>query len=163
MRDKVKRYSREFALLLAILVAVHFYQTRHHASGPAKPQKAQLIDGTEVTLFEPAGEAIILHFWATWCGVCRAEEDNLQRLSESYRVLSVASRSGSDEQIQRYMKEHGLTFPVVQDREGALAQRLGVSAYPTSFFLASDGRIITSVTGYTTTLGLRLRLWFAGL
>jgi peroxiredoxin len=59
------------------------------------------------------------------------------------------------------MSEHGLTYPVVSDPDGSIARRYGVQAYPTSFFLAADGTIKASETGYTTTLGLKARQWFA--
>jgi thiol-disulfide isomerase/thioredoxin len=163
MTRLIRRYALEGVLLLAAVLAIRTYQTRGHADGQAPQVEARLLDGTPVRLGEPGSAPVMLHFWASWCGVCRAEEGNVQALAKGGQILGVASRSGSSAEVQRYMQEHGLSFPVVNDPQGVIARKYGVQAYPSSFFLAADGSIQSSEVGYTTTLGLRLRLWLASL
>jgi peroxiredoxin len=61
------------------------------------------------------------------------------------------------------MSDKQLTFPVMLDSSGELARSFGVKGVPTSFILAPDGEISFVETGYSTELGLRLRLWLSTL
>jgi peroxiredoxin len=158
-----RRYAKELAVLVALLVALHFYKTRNHPGGSAPVLSARLLDGSEVTLAGRDSQPVLLHFWATWCGVCRMEESSVESLSHGARVVGVATHSGSAADVQRYMREHGLSFPVVNDADGSIARRYGVHEFPSSFFVSRSGSIVTSEVGYTTAPGLRLRLWLAGL
>jgi peroxiredoxin len=60
-----------------------------------------------------------------------------------------------------YVEEQGLTFAVAADPDATIAGQWGVAAVPTSFVLDPEGRIRFSVVGYTTEVGLRVRLWAA--
>ena len=153
---KHRRTLLEVALVILAVLAIRTWQQRDAAEGPAPA-----LPGLAELRAEAPGEPVLVHFWATWCGVCQAEEDNVVSVSEGHRVLSVASRSGDPAQVIAYAESHGFDFPVVQDRSGELASRWGVTAYPTSFVVAPDGTISDVEVGYTTTLGLRARLWWA--
>jgi thiol-disulfide isomerase/thioredoxin len=148
-------------LVIALLAAVHVYKTRNHPGGPAPRHGARLLSGASVTLGGKSSEPVLVHFWATWCGVCRMEEGSIESLSKSARVLSIAVHSGSSADVQRYMAERGLSFPVVNDPAGDLARAYGVHEYPSSFFVSPAGNIVTSEVGYTTSLGLKARMWLA--
>ncbi|KAA0449357.1 MAG: thioredoxin, partial [Candidatus Thioglobus sp.] len=52
---------------------------------------------------------------------------------------------------------------IINDNSGSLAKLFGVSGTPSSFFVGKDGKIEFVEVGYITTLGYRLRLWWAGL
>jgi thiol-disulfide isomerase/thioredoxin len=145
--------------MLGILLLVRCYQTRDLAR--ELPMR-ELVDseGRHLSLI---GEGpTLVHGFATWCGVCRLEESSVQNVAGSARVIGIASRSGSPAEVKAYMREHGLTYPVVLDADGSLAQKLGVHAFPSSFFIDRQGEIVAREVGYTTELGLRVRLWLAG-
>ena len=78
-------------------------------------------------------------------------------------TITVAMQSGSDAKVTRHLVAQGLRFPVVNDADGRLAAAWGVHAVPASFIIGPDGQIRFVEVGYTTGLGLRLRLWLAGL
>lgn len=158
-----RRVLGEVALVLAVLAAGHFWNTRHVVRGALPAFEGERIDGGRFTSASLAGRPAVVHFWATWCGVCSAEEGNVEALARGGGVVTVASSSGDAEAVRAHMRARGLTFPVVLDPNGALARRFGVGAFPTSVFVDAAGQIRFVEVGYTTTPGLRLRRFLAGL
>ena len=147
--------------MLGVILAVRCYQTRDLVSGVMPVRELVTSEGQRLSL---VGQGpTLVHAFATWCGVCKLEEGSVQSVASSARVISIASRSGSAAEVEAYMQQHGLDFPVVLDADGSLAQKLGVRAFPTSFFVNGQGEITTREVGYTTELGLRVRLWLASL
>jgi peroxiredoxin len=72
-------------------------------------------------------------------------------------------QSGKAEEVARYMREQGITFSALNDQDGRISAAWGVHAVPASFIITPDGQIRFVEVGYTTSLGLRLRLWLAGM
>jgi thiol-disulfide isomerase/thioredoxin len=104
------------------------------------------------------GKPLIVHFWATWCPTCKLEASNIETISQKYNTLTIAVNSGSDEVLKAYMNEHHLSYPVVNDSSGTLAQAFNIEAYPTTLIYNAKGALTFSEVGYTTTLGLQARL-----
>jgi peroxiredoxin len=142
-------------------LAIRGYQTRDAARGPAPAFEGVTIDGEPVALGGSTGHATVVHFWATWCGVCEVMAPNVDGLADGARVVTVASQSGDASQIRAHLHDHELSFPTVSDPEGRLARSYGVHAFPTSFVIGPDGVVRYVEVGYTTELGLRARLWLA--
>ena len=69
--------------------------------------------------------------------------------------------SGTQEAVVKYMRDQGIAFPVVNDPDGSLSAKWGVHAVPASFIIAPDGRVRFVEVGYTTGVGIKLRLWLA--
>jgi len=104
------------------------------------------------------GKPLIVHFWATWCPICKLESSNIERISKTYNVVTIAVKSGSHETLNKFMKEHGLTYNVISDRDGELSQRFNIEAYPTTLIYDAKGVLKFTEVGYTTTLGLKARV-----
>ncbi|MDZ7804120.1 protein disulfide oxidoreductase [Thiohalophilus sp.] len=153
-----------FLLWLLVFALVYFgaqqYQKRNLVSGRAPDYSAPLLQGAYFDSRDLAGKPYVLHFWASWCPVCRFEEDTIQALSRDHRVVSVAMQSGGREEVRDYMHEQGLNFMTLLDEEGRLASRFGIRGVPTTLLINSDGEIAFREVGYTTEWGLRLRLWW---
>lgn len=153
-RKRLLGWARDAALLVAVLVGVHFWVTRNVARGPA-PQ----VEGLQAL----RGQPVLVHFWATWCPVCRQEEGTIAALAKDRPVITIATQSGSSAEISAYLAKRGVQLPFVPDPESKLAALYGVNSFPTSFVIDRDGKIRFVEVGYTTSLGLRLRLWLAGV
>lgn len=164
-RARWKRRLLEAAVFLALFLAVRAWQRRGVAEGRAPALEATTVTGESVVV--PGEGATLVHFWATWCGVCDAMDGNVAAVARDARVVTVAVQSGDAAAIVAALAEDGLAtegrpaFPVVADPSGALAARWGVSAYPTSFVIDADGEIRSVEVGYTTEVGLRARLALA--
>ena len=150
-----RRRLLEGLVFLAALYAIHVWQTRGVAEGAAPVLEATDLEGQPLTLEGPA----LVHFWATWCGVCDAMDGNVASVAEDEPVITIASRSEGPEAIRAHLREEELegAFPVIADPSGAIAREWGVSAYPTTFAIDADGRIVAVSVGYTTSAGLRAR------
>lgn len=101
---------------------------------------------------------LIIHFWGTWCPTCRLEASNIDALSKTYNVISIAVNSGSDEVLKAYMAENELTYRVINDAQSLLAKKFDIGAYPTTLLYNAKGELKFSEVGYSTTLGLKARM-----
>jgi thiol-disulfide isomerase/thioredoxin len=154
-------WLRDGALALLLLLGVRAYQLRDVAQGMAPVLAGTDLDGRTLLLESYRGKPVLLHFWATWCGVCKAEQSNIDELAGALPVVSVASKSGEATQVAAYVREHAIAPRVVVDRFGLIAHRFGVRAFPTTFVIDAAGRIRHVEVGYSSELGLRLRMWLA--
>lgn len=152
----------ELAVFLLMYLGVRTYMQWDLASGAAPALHAETLGGKTFNLASPRKRPLLIHFWATWCPVCRLEQDSIQSLSRHYRVISVAMSSGDASAVREFMKKQGLSFPVINDPDGVIARQYGVSAVPVSFVVSPGNRIRFVERGYTTEWGLRLRLWLGG-
>jgi thiol-disulfide isomerase/thioredoxin len=103
-----------------------------------------LLDGSEMRLADFRGRAVVINYWATWCEPCKAEMPLLQRSYESNEPdLVVLGVNGGEApaDVERFVNELGLSFPIVLDPEYRAEAALGVLAYPTTVFVDSDGII----------------------
>jgi thiol-disulfide isomerase/thioredoxin len=156
-----RHWAINLLLILALFVVVQVWRAQPLAKGPAPALAGTLLDGDRVDLTNLRGEPVLVHFWATWCPICRMGDQDINALSEEFRVISVAMQSGGRRQVAEYMSNEGLDFPVILDEYGKLATIWGVRAVPASFVVDPKGQIRFATMGYTTEIGLRGRLWAA--
>lgn len=150
------------ALLAAVYFGVRFYQQRTLVEGPAPALRAVQLDGQAFDLATQRSQPVLVYFWATWCPVCRLEQGAIESLAADHPVIGIAMQSGTAVEVTKYLREHDLKVPVVNDPDGAIAAAWGVRATPTTFFVDDHNRIRFREVGYTSEPGLRLRLWLAG-
>lgn len=131
--------------------------------GSAPELNTTTLDGIPVALGQPDERPLALVFWATWCGICKAELPWLTNMAESHRLVTVAMQSGDDATVADFMQENDLTeLPVINDPDGQIAATYGVNVTPTFVFFSPEGQITGSTTGLTSPWGVRARLWWAG-
>ena len=116
--------------------------------------------GNTHTLSDYKGKTVFLNFWATWCGPCKSEMPDIQKLYESYGensedlvVLAVANPGGQDvsqEEIEQFLEDNGYAFPVLMDDTGMTLAYYGISAFPTTFMIDSGGNVYGYVPGAMT-------------
>lgn len=156
-----RRWLPETILIVAIVFAVNGWQTRNAARGPVPPLEGVTLNGEPFNIEQFRGRPAIIHFWASWCPICRTEQDAIDAVAEDHPVMTVALQSGDEPTVQGYLDDNKLKFQVLNDRKGEIANRFGVTGVPTSFVIDSHGEIRFVERGYTTNWGLRLRLWLA--
>lgn len=160
-RRRLLSWLRDLLLLLLLVSAFQWWQTRALTGLPAPPLTGLLSDGREVDLRDYRGQPVLVHFWAEWCPICRAEEGTMDGIAADYPVLTVATQSGDAKAVAAYLGRRGLRFPALVDESGELARRWGIRGVPSSYLIDAEGRISAVSIGYSTEIGLRLRLWWA--
>jgi peroxiredoxin len=85
----------------------------------------------------------VVNFWATWCPACRQELPALQSASQRYQdrgviLLGVDVRENA-EAVRQFAMQSGLTYPLLLDHDGSVADRYQVRGIPTTVFLDAEG------------------------
>jgi thiol-disulfide isomerase/thioredoxin len=152
-----------FALVVVALVAAAmlyfgFHMARRSAppaitkSGPAPDFTLQSLDGNSMRLSDFRGKAVLLNFWATWCGPCKIEMPWFIELQKQYQaqglqIVGVAMDDSSKEDIAKFAQEMGVNYPVLIGKEAVGDAYGGVPALPESFFIGRDGKIVDKIIG----------------
>jgi len=145
------------AVSIFILSNIISYIRKPELSSIQLPQvEVTLLDSRPYTL--KTGKPLVIHFWATWCGVCKLEAQNIETLSKQYEVLTIAVNSGDNGKIKAYLEERGLSFRVLNDLDSTWAKQFNVEVFPTTFIYDGKGELRFTEVGYTTTAGLLARL-----
>lgn len=107
-----------------------------------------LLDKAEtIRLAQFKGKAVLLYFWASWCVPCRLESPYLEKAysvkkESEFTILAVNITSqDSLQDVRAFVKEFGLTFPILLDETDLVSQLYRVRGLPTSFFIKPDGLI----------------------
>lgn len=122
--------------------------------------------GYEHRLSDYKGKTIFLNFWATWCGPCKMEMPDIQKIYEEYGensedliVLGVANPKSAEyptnqdvsaEEIIQFLEDEGYTYPTVMDVTGEQFRQYGITSFPTSFMIDKNGNVYGYVTGALT-------------
>ena len=122
------------------------------AGHPAPEFELVSVAGETVRLSDFQGQPVILNFWATWCGPCRAEFPEFQQAAvdnaDRLVIIGINNTSADQaDQIPGFLKEFGITFPIVLDEDGQTIKRYRILGLPTTIFIDSDGIINEVFTG----------------
>ena len=160
---KTYRWLIELTLIFIVLLSIKFWMQRDVVSGTAPNISHVMLDGRYFDLYKHKERPILVHFWATWCPVCKLEQSNIENVSKDSPVITIAMQSGKDNELGQFMKDEGLSFNTINDESGVLSRLYNIRGVPVSFIINKNNKIEFTEVGYTTELGLRIRLWWAGL
>jgi thiol-disulfide isomerase/thioredoxin len=161
----VKRNPLIPLLIVALVAAMLFVgirATRHNRAGA--PGNGQLmgnvapdfelptLEGKKLKLSDLRGKAVLLNFWATYCGPCKIEMPWFVEMQKEYgpqgfQIVGVAMDDASNEDIAKFAKEMGVNYPILVGTEAVGQSYGGVGVLPTTFFLDRDGKLISREFG----------------
>jgi DsbE subfamily thiol:disulfide oxidoreductase len=137
------------ALAVVALLAFGFFTKGNGALevGSEAPDASlpRLAGPGEQSLSDYRGEWVLVNFWASWCVPCRDESPDLEAFHRRYRerdftVLGIDYRDVTSDGIA-FVREFGLTYPMLRDREGEIYDDFGATGVPESYLLDPDGRL----------------------
>jgi cytochrome c biogenesis protein CcmG, thiol:disulfide interchange protein DsbE len=112
--------------------------------------------GSDATgsLADHAGKVVVLNVWASWCPPCVDEMPMLQRTHERIEprggmVLGIDTQDATEKALA-FLRENGITFQSLRDRDREYGRELGVSGYPETFVIDREGRIAALRRGPVT-------------
>jgi thiol-disulfide isomerase/thioredoxin len=108
--------------------------------------------GKAMRLSALQGKAVLLNFWATWCGPCKIEMPWLAELQKKYgpqglQVIGVAMDDAGEKDISRFARKMGVNYPVLQGTEGVADLYGGLEGLPVSFFIDRSGKVSDKIVG----------------
>jgi thiol-disulfide isomerase/thioredoxin len=163
MPGKLKQMLVFGSTMIALYIGVQLISAQGLVAGTPPPIRATTLNGATVDVPNGEGRPAVIYFWASWCQVCKAMQSSIRSVAQDMPLISVALLSGDETEVREYVKREGFEIPVILDQDGAIGREYGLRGVPTVFILGPDGRIRFSTIGYTSELGLRLRLWLAQL
>ena len=163
LNKKVYRWVLELSIIIIVLLAVRLWMQRDVVSGIAPNISAVTLKGQHFDLYKDKRRPMLVHFWATWCPVCKLEQSNIENTAKDHPVITIAMQSGNNDELSEFMQAEKLSFAVINDESGMLSRSYNIRGVPVSFIIDKENKIEFVEVGYTTELGLRMRLWWAGL
>jgi peroxiredoxin len=151
-------------VVVAFVVALMLYFGYHKARRPggagehiaqstvAPDFSLETLAGKTMHLSDLRGKAVLLNFWATWCGPCKIEMPWFVDLQKQYgaqglQIVGVAMDDASKEDIGKFAKDMGVNYPILIGKESVGDQYGGVPALPESFLISRDGKIVDKIIG----------------
>ena len=156
------RLALAFAAVAIVAAAagiyVSYWQTSATPFGrAAKPKpipELRFVDGAgrALSLADFRGKVVLLNIWATWCPPCKIEMPSMERLHQKlagtdFQLVAVSVDEEDSSVVNKFVKEYGLTFPVLHNQDGSIRQIYQTTGVPESFVIDRDGVIVKKVIG----------------
>jgi thiol-disulfide isomerase/thioredoxin len=141
-----------FSLLLPFLAFSQLPVIRFVRDPDLAPQfKVKDLAGKELTLEAYRGKVILLNFWATWCGPCRAEIPSLVALQNRYKdklqIIGLVMDDDEEQTIRHVVQSEGINYPVALSPVQTRVAYGGIFALPTVFVINAEGRVVQKHVG----------------
>jgi len=120
--------------------------TTERATGSEVDFELKDLSGKSIRLSEYRSKVVLVNFWATWCGPCEFEIPVFVKMKRRYQkrgfeVIGISMDDGAVEQIEEFVRQHNINYPVVMPGEAKLDAFGKISSLPTSFLVNRHGRI----------------------
>ena len=148
-----------FVVALMLYVGLHMARRSGRLPTPritrstvAPDFSLESLEGKTMRLSDFRGKAVLLNFWATWCGPCKIEMPWFVELQQKYgsqglQVVGVAMDDASKEDIAKFAKDMGVNYPVLIGKEAVGDSYGGIPALPETFFIGRDGKVVDKILG----------------
>jgi peroxiredoxin len=140
------------AAALGLAVALALLAARGRGPRLAPDFAVTDLGGQAVRLSAFRGKVVLLNLWTTWCAPCRDEMPSMEKLwtrlrDRDFQLLAVSQDEGGKRVVEPFVRELGLSFPILVDPGRQVGDRYGVWGYPETFVIDRNGHIVERVIG----------------
>jgi len=112
----------------------------------------RLPSGTPAKIEDYRGKVVLLNIWATWCPPCKVEMPSMEQLHRKlagtdFRLVAVSVDEEDSTVVNKFVKDMGLTFEILHNRDGSIRRIYQTTGVPESFVIDRDGVIVKKVIG----------------
>lgn len=149
--NRTKRINSK-ARFIALVMSTVLFALSHNVFAAAKNSAAASAapdftlkskTGSNMRLSEQKGNIVLVNFWASWCGPCRAELPEFEKMQQDYEDLGFTVMAVNVDDDSRkadvLLRDIKVSFPVLFDPEGDVSELYDVSAMPTTVVIDRDG------------------------
>ncbi len=163
---KLLSYTSQILLFIAIFYGITLWQQKdmlETGSQNLAPSFALVDMDGKLIKFDPNAQTkqTLIYFFAPWCPVCHASIDNIESIKKStgnsVNFLIIALDWKNKQEVEAFLAKHQLTIPVLLGTQSTLNQ-FQIRGFPSYYVISDSGQLTSKDMGYTTELGMRLRL-----
>jgi peroxiredoxin len=103
------------------------------------------LNGPDMVLSDLKGKGVVLNFWGTWCEPCKEEMPALQKQYDQFKdkglVVLGVNIGESPVAVEPFVKQYGISFPILLDRQSQITKLYRIGPIPTTFFISPDGEV----------------------
>jgi len=165
----IKKFLKEIIYIaLAVFIVTnvigYFRGSSVKTDGLMLLSKSETINGKSVKELLDSNKVLVVNFWGTWCPICMRELGTIEALGkrDDIVLITVANQSGTNDELQKFMKSRNLHYAVVNDSDGKLTNAFNISTFPSNIFYSKDRKHSIVDSGYISQVGFNLRVKAVG-
>ncbi len=149
----MKIHALQTTLVLCLLWMTACANQRGVEVGQVAPEfQLRNLRGGDLSLSAFRGKVVLINFWATWCGPCKAEMPSMETLYKSYKrddfeIIAVSIDTVGENTVRDFVERFHFTFPVVLDNQFVVNQLYEARYVPTSLLIDRKGIIRDKIPG----------------
>jgi thiol-disulfide isomerase/thioredoxin len=143
MKRMLKDWTIALLLGAAVFMGIRLLQPKPNLPDVAPTFTVETLDGDTIDLANLRGRPVVLNFWATWCGPCRAEIPAFSRFAQNHPeipVIGLSVDTVSTSKVRAISKKWGIAYPIAM-ASPTLQQTYDISTLPTTVVVGPDGKV----------------------